>query len=221
MIHLRRAVEREPYVRALEAAVATPLEIRDAAEGKALIAGGYPVECGIDPGVRRTAGEVGCAASHLELIRSALADEATSHLVVFEDDCVPSPGFDLGALQEYLRRAKKFAADFSMSGMDELCLLSTCGCYKQRLLAPGLKATIHFNGAHAYIIGRSMMQKVVDFYATLAERSRTAPIDGVLPVLLRRDRQWAFCPEKDTQFFQQNREIPSYIVSDGDARRLD
>jgi len=220
MIHLRRAIEREPHIRALEAAINTPLEIRDAVEGASLIAAGHPTECGIDPGLHRTAGEIGCAASHLEAYRAALKGEA-SHLVVFEDDCVPSAGFKIEALQEYLRRAKRFAQEFQLPGMQEFTLLSTCGCYRWKYLTRLVKATNHFNGSHAYIISRSMMQKVLQIYDALSKKKKTAPIDGVIPILLREEMRWAFCPEKDTGLFQQNREIPSYVVSDGEARRLD
>ena len=216
MIHLRRATERVSLIQKLEAAVNTPLEIRDAVDGSALIAKGHPTECAIDPGVQRTAGEIGCAASHLEAYRAALAQDI-SHLIVFEDDCEVAPEFYLPTLKEYLRRAKKFAGEFGLEKMDEFFLLSTCGCYTWRPLTRGIKVTNHFNGSHAYVIGRPMMQKVLDFYKGLVDK--TAPIDGVIPLLLRKEGRWAFCPEEDTQFFQQNRVIPSYVASDGTALR--
>jgi hypothetical protein len=220
MIHLQRAREREPLIRALMAALETSIEIRAAVDGGKLVAEGHPTECGIDPGLHRTAGEIGCAASHLEAYRSALA-EGLSHLVVFEDDCVPAPGFTLLALREYLVRAATFAETFGMKDMAEFALLSTCGCYEWRVLTSGLKVTNHFNGSHAYIIGRKMMQKVVDFYEKLDSKARTAPIDGVLPIILRGERRWAFCPENDTGLFKQNREIPSYVVGGEPAIRTD
>jgi len=218
MIHLRRATERVKLIQHLEAAINTPLEIRDAVDGALLIAQGHPTECGIDPGVQRTAGEVGCAASHLEAYRAALA-KGLSHLVVFEDDCEPAPGFDMVAVKNYLRRAKNFSGEFGLERMDEFLLLSTCGCYIWRPLTRGVKVTNHFNGSHAYLIGRPMMQKVLDFYEVLAKAGKTAPIDGVLPLLLSTEQRWAFCPEEDTHFFQQNRSIPSYVASDGTALR--
>jgi len=211
MIHLRRATEREEAIKSLSAAVETPFEIQDAVDGQVLLAGGHPTECGIHPGLHRTAGEIGCAASHLAAYRSALAD-GISHLVVFEDDCVAAPGFSMGALKDYLQRAKTFASEFSMSGTQDFLLLSTCGCYNWRPLTRGVKVTSHFNGSHAYIIGRTMMQKVLDFYGFLDSAKKTAPIDGVLPLLLRMERRWVFCPENDTGLFKQNRELPSYVV---------
>jgi len=218
VIHLNRAKEREECIRTLEAAIQTPLEIWAAAEGSALIAAGHPTECGIDPGIQRTAGEVGCIASHVELARSALA-EGTSHLVVFEDDCIPGYEFSLDALEEYLHRVRRFAIDFNMPGCSDFTLLSTCGCYIWRHLTLDIKITDHFNGSHAYIMGRPMMQKMVDFYDSLIAKGQAAPVDGILPILLQRENRWAFCPDKDTRLFRQDRSIPSYVVSNGAALR--
>ena len=220
MIHLYRATEREPLIQALAAALQTPFEIQEAVDGGKLVAEGHPTVCGIHPGIHRTAGEIGCAASHLAAYRAAL-DADLSHLVVFEDDCTAAPGFSLTALRTYLAGAGAFAEEFSMKGMTDLTLLSTCGCYEWRQLTRGVKVTNHFNGSHAYIIGRAMMQKVVDFYDALAVKGQTAPIDGVLPILLREGQRWAFCPENDTAFFKQNREIPSYVVASTPVIRKD
>jgi GR25 family glycosyltransferase involved in LPS biosynthesis len=219
VIHLRRAVERRPLVRKLIDAVG-PLEVWGAVDGAQLLAEGHPTECGIDPGVVRTAGEVGCVASHISAYKRAL-QEGVSHLVVFEDDCVVAPGFSLEGIQAYLQRAKKFAAEFGMKGMDDFLLLGTCGCYEWKDLTEGLKATNHFNGSHAYIIGREMMIMLIHSHLQFLGRNKTAPIDGLLPILLQSEGKHAFCPENDTEFFKQNREIPSYIVSDGAESRKD
>lgn len=220
MIHLRRAKERESLIDALSDSIGMPLEIHEAVDGTELIARGHPTTCGIHPGLHRTAGEIGCAESHLAAYRSALA-AGFSHLVVFEDDCAAVEEFSLLALRTYLSRASTFADEFSMSGMKEFILLSTCGCYEWRHLTRGVKATNHFNGSHAYIIGRDMMQKVLDMYDIFSAVGQTAPIDGVLPLLLRLQDQWVFCPENDTALFKQNRSIPSYVVSNGDTLRKD
>ena len=58
-----------------------------------------------------------------------------------------------------------------------------------------------------------MMQKVLDFYGFLDSAKKTAPIDGVIPLLLRMERRWVFCPEDDITLFKQNRELPSYVVA--------
>lgn len=219
MIHLRRAVEREPLIRRLEEVMRTPFEIQDAAEGAALIAAGHPTACGIDPGVQRTAGEVGCMASHVAVARAALLD-GVSHLVVFEDDCAPAAGCSVEAVRGYLQSVRRAVDRFRIPGSEDFLLLSTCGCYKWRSVAPGVKATDHFNGSHAYMMGRDTMKKLVDFYDEMLGKGLTAPVDGVLPLLLQRDRRMALCPGNDTQLFHQDRAIPSYVVSDGEKLRI-
>jgi GR25 family glycosyltransferase involved in LPS biosynthesis len=203
----------------MEAAIGMALERVAAADGAAFVAAGHPTECGIDPGVKRTVGEVGCVVSHMRLARKALED-GISHLVVFEDDCVPSDTFTIGGFAEYLRRVKEFSARFNIDHTD-FVLLGTCGCYTWQYLAPGLKATNNFNGSHAYIMGRRMMKKLVDAYDTLIERDQTAPTDGLLPRLLQADKTWAFCPHGDTSLFKQDRSVVSYVVDEKPTLRLD
>lgn len=217
VIHLRRATERLPLVEQLIGAVG-PLMVWDAADGAALVAGGHPTPCGMDPGVVRTAGEVGCMVSHITAMQKALAD-GISHLVVFEDDCVPAPGFSLNKLRDYLQKIKQCSTSFSLEAMNGLILLGTCGCYRWKQISPGLKATDHFNGSHAYSIGREMMAKVVHTYLQFLAQGKTAPIDGLLPLLLQAEKLHAFCPEEDTGLFAQNRAIPSYVVSNGENLR--
>jgi len=219
MIHLQRAKEREPLIERLIGQLGD-IEIVEAADGAALVAGGHPIECGIDPGVKRTAGEIGCIVSHVREARRALAD-GISHLVVFEDDCEVSPKFTIGGLIEYLRRVKEFITKFNMHDKEDFLLLGTCGCYTWQHLSPGLKGTNNFNGSHAYIMGRPIMKKLVEAYDTLLLNGRTAPTDGLLPRILQAEGRWSFCPQKDTSFFMQNRSIPSYVVDETPTLRLD
>lgn len=219
MIHLRRATEREPLIQKLIGAVGD-IEVVDAADGVAAVAEGHPTECGIDPGVRRTAGEVGCILSHVREARRALA-EGISHLVVFEDDCEASPTFTIGGLMEYFRRVKVLIKKFNMEDKSDFILLGTCGCYTWEHLSPGLKGTNNFNGSHAYVMGRPIMKKLVEVYDELLLKGKTAPTDGLLPRILQAGGRWSFCPQSDTAFFRQNRSIPSYVVDEKPVLRLD
>ena len=219
MIHLERAIEREPLVQRLITELGE-IDVVGAADGVALVAEGHPTECGIDPGVRRTAGEVGCIVSHVREARRALAD-GISHVVVFEDDCEVSPKFSLGGLAEYLRRVKAIMKQFSMADKEDFLLLGTCGCYTWQHISPGVKATNNFNGSHAYIMGRPIMKKLVEAYDAHLLEGRTAPTDGLLVKILQGEGRWSFCPQKDTALFQQNRSIPSYVVDEKPVLRLD
>lgn len=215
VIHLARATEREPLIRALEVALDHPLERFEAVDGGAL---DHPRTCATEPGKIRTAGEIGCLLSHVGVARRGLA-EGRSHMLVFEDDCVPAEGFSLDALEMYLRRAKKFAAEFGFKGADEFILLGTCGCYKWKFLTRGVKATDSFNGSHCYLIGRPMMEKLVGSYEYLLKNGVVVTADGLLNLLLRTQLRWALCPENECGLFVQNREIPSYILNSGSELR--
>ena len=184
----------------MEEALQTPIELVEAADGVALVAGGHPTMCAVDNTKQRSEGEVGCLVSHVELARKALA-AGLSHAVVFEDDCVVGPRFSLEAVQSYFRRAKKFAEDFSMDGTDDFLLLGSSGCYAWRHLTEGVKATNNFNGSHAYLIGRPMMEKLVVAYEFMKERGFGMPADWLLPVILRGQKRWAMCPSDDNGLY--------------------
>lgn len=211
MIHLPRAVEREGCIKALEAAVG-PLERFDAYDGNDIIAAGHSTTCATEPGKVRTAGEIGCLVSHVEVVKRALLS-GKSHVVVFEDDCMPT-GEDVS---KYLQTVKRVADDFGLP--QDLILLGTCGCYTWRFLTKGVKATDKFNGSHAYIMARPMMEKVVGSYEYLRQRDVVIPFDGLLGLLLRSERRWALCPEDEKGLFVQNRDIPSYILNNGEDLR--
>jgi hypothetical protein len=219
MIHLQRATEREPLIESLISQIGE-IEVVDAADGVALVAEGHPTECGIDPGVRRTAGEVGCIVSHVREARRALAD-GISHLVVFEDDCEVSPTFTIGGFAEYLRRVKAIMKQFAMGDKQDFLLLGTCGCYTWQHISPGVKGTNNFNGSHAYIMGPPIMKKLVEAYDALLLEGRTAPTDGLFLKILQAEGRWSFCPQKDTALFMQNRSVPSYVVDEKPVLRLD
>jgi hypothetical protein len=152
-------------------------------------------------------------------MEKALQD-GISQLVVFEDDCVAADNC-LGRVQEYLRRVKACATEFGMKGVDDCILLGTCGCYSWRSLAPGLKATNHFNGSHAYSIGQPMMLAFVRTYLQFLAKGNAVPVDGILSLLLQAEERHALCPAGDTSLFAQNRSIPSYVVSEGTELRKD
>ena len=218
VIHLAAATERQPLLRALEKACGSSIEVFPAVNGTERIAEGHTTLCATEPGKVRTAGEIGCLLSHVELARKALK-EGKTHMMVFEDDCAPAAKFSLEAVQEYLRSVKNITEAFSYEGADDFLLLGTCGCYSWRHITEGVKATNKFNGSHCYFIGRPMMEKLVDSYEYLLRTGVIAPVDGLLGLMLRAQNRWALCPENDRAFFAQNRELPSYILGDGKGLR--
>ena len=111
MIHLPRATEREENIRRLQEAVG-PIQLHEAAEGAAALAAGHPAGCPFRPGETRSAGEIGCLVSHVEVCRRALAAGHT-HAVIFEDDCVPSERYRPEYFAAYLAECEKIRKTIS------------------------------------------------------------------------------------------------------------
>ena len=218
VIHLGAATERKPLVQALEAACGCPIEIFSAVNGAERIAAGHPTVCATEPGKIRTAGEIGCLLSHVELARKALK-EGKTHMMVFEDDCVTAPNFSLAVIQEYLHSVKTIRDTFSVEGTDNFLLFGTCGCYTWRHITELTKATNNFNGSHCYLAGRDMMEKLVGSYEYLLEKNVIIPVDGLFGLLLKAQGRWALAPDDDRGLFLQNRDVPSYILNDGKTLR--
>ena len=218
VVHLASATEREPIIAEMIRAFNCQIDIFPAVNGAEEIAAGHPTLCATESGKIRTAGEIGCLLSHVNLARKALM-EGRSHLIVFEDDCDLAPNFSLEAVENYLRSVKEITKSFSLKGSDEFLLLGTCGCYTWRHLNRLVKATNNFNGSHCYLIDRPMMEKLIGSYEYLLRKNMTIPVDGLISLLLRSQDRWALCPENDGGLFVQNRDIPSYILGDGKSLR--
>jgi GR25 family glycosyltransferase involved in LPS biosynthesis len=213
VIHMSSATTREPIISRLQEAVG-PLEqfeaIRDVKD--------HPTKCATEPGKIRTAGEIGCLLSHISAMRQALAEQKT-HLCIFEDDCALGSKFSLGSVEIYLRDVKEIAKKYSLEGTNDFLLFGSCGCYNARPITNLAKATNQFNGTHCYLIGRAMMEKVIGSYEHLLKNKVVFPIDGLLGLVLRAQHRWTLCPEDEKGFFVQNREIPSYVLHDGNEPR--
>jgi GR25 family glycosyltransferase involved in LPS biosynthesis len=217
LIHLERATERLPLLETLRKALDVPLTVRPAADGRNLIAAGHPIACASGTAKSRSPGEVGCLVSHVEAARAALAD-GIEYLIVFEDDCVPSKTFSLGRAQAWLAQAKAFRSKFQPAGAGDFLLLSTGGCYAEKILTTQISATNHFNCTHAYVIGRTMMEHLVGSYEHLKKKGQMYPVDGLFGLLLRTKLCWALKPRVDSLLFEQS-STASYVLGDGVAPR--
>jgi hypothetical protein len=230
MIHLQRAKEREPKIAALQQAIQTNFEIFHAIDGSlvedhptacALAGATKPAqrtagEAGSDalptkPAVQRTAGELGCLLSHVQVAREALR-RGLEVVAVFEDDCEPGPACRPIDLFGWLNSVTTFFKSFSWPGTRDLILLGTGGTYDLVPLTQFFKGTRQFNCTHAYVMRRPMMQRLIDTYEHLKGRGQMAPIDGLLGLMLRAEKKWAVAPMQDDAFFRQDRSLPSYVL---------
>lgn len=220
MIHLAKAKEREPKIAALQQATQTQFEIFYGIDGAAAVAAGHPTACALEraTGKTRTAGEVGCLLSHVQIAREALA-RGLEVVAIFEDDCEPGSLCRPIDLFGWLNAVLRFFESFSWPGTRDLILLGTGGTYDVVPLTQFFKGTRRFNCTHAYVIRRPMMQRIVDTYEHLKKRGQMAPIDGLLGLILQAEKKLAVAPSQDDIFFKQDRSLPSYVFEEGDKKR--
>jgi hypothetical protein len=218
MIHLAKAKEREPKILALHQATQTSFEIFHAIDGNIAVEDGHPTKCGMEKDLVRTAGEVGCLLSHVEVARQALA-RGLEAVVVFEDDCEPGPDCKIINLYGWLNSVLTFFKSFSWPGSKDLILLGTGGTYDFVPLTQFFKGTRRFNCTHAYLIRRPMMKRLVDTYEMIKKRGQIVPIDGLFGLMLQAEKKFAIAPARDDMFFKQDRTLPSYVVGNGTTLR--
>jgi hypothetical protein len=243
VIHMSSAMERQPLVAELLAALGPGAVVREASLappdaprtcalfiGEAEEAGGLkndmplrtPGELGTADADavytrRRTPGELGCLLSHVTACRESLA-AGVQVLALFEDDCrAVQP---LASIRDWLRKVATAATAFSLPPQPEILLLGTMGAYFALPWTPDAKLVERFNGSHALVLTRPFMEKVVGAYEMLLSRNLTAPVDGLYSALLRAEKRWAISPAQDTAFFVQDRSIPSYVVGPDGAPML-
>ncbi len=153
--------------------------------------GDHPTKCATEPGVHRTAEEIGLLLAHVSLMRRVLSTDAT-HMFLAEAE-----GYE--GLKEYLGRVGRVAREFQIAGVDDFLLFSASGYCSWRPITRGVIATNEFNGAVSYLIGRPMMEKVVGAYEHLKKGGMVYPIDGLLGFILRAQRRWALGPSPTSE----------------------
>lgn len=212
-IHMMEAKEREAAIVNLQQATQTQLAIFKATDGKEAVAKGHPVVCGLEKGKVRTAGEVGCLLSHIEVIQQAYL-AGLEYIIVFEDDCQVGREFTPINFFGWLNSVKTFFEAFSWPGSRDLILLATGGTYDQIPLTQFFKGTKRFNCTHAYLMGRGMMKKVIETHEFILKKGQIVPIDGLLGLILQADKKYAVTPTVDDAFFKQDRSLKSYVLND-------
>ncbi len=211
ILHLPRAKERLPNIGAMKAALGGGLSIAEALEGKELVEYGHPTGCIFDPAKPRTAGEVGCLASHV-MTSGVSVSLGQTHLVLFEDDCVPSDTYSLEALKAYLADVKRLATEFGVKGTTDFLLLSSAGTYDGRPITSRVKGCTRFNGSHAILMSAEFIRKFTGSYEHTTKKKLCIPVDALYGFVAKALKQPILCPAGDTELFRQNRATGSYVL---------
>lgn len=211
ILHLPRATEREDNIRKLKAALGGGISITTAQEGAAWVADGHPVGCVFDPAKPRSPGEVGCLISHVHAASISMKMGFT-HVVIFEDDCVPSDTYSTEALKAYLADVDRLATEFGAKGTRDFLLLSSGGTYDVKPLTARVKACTKFNGSHAILMSAEFIKKFVGSYEYTTNKKLCIPVDALYGFVAKVLKQPVLCPAHDTELFHQNRETGSYTL---------
>jgi hypothetical protein len=135
-----------------------------------------------------------------------------SHVVLFEDDCVPSAGYSTEALKAYLADVSRLAAEFKVRGTRDFLLLSSGGTYDVKPLTARVKACTKFNGSHALLMSTDFIKRFIGSYEHALKRELCIPVDALYGFVAKVSQQPVLCPAGETELFKQNRETGSYTL---------
>jgi hypothetical protein len=102
------------------------------------------------------AGAWGCMLSHRQVIRSAIADNLDS-ILILEDDAIPAPGFAESAASFFSRVPSNW--DCLMLGGQHL--------RRPKSIEPGVVQCTSTNRTHAFAVARNMMPGLLKFWETV------------------------------------------------------
>ena len=202
VIHLQRAPDRLPYIDRLEQKLNMKIPIFDACEGSSLVANGHPTKCAHTHNYYRSAGEVGCTVSHINICKEALKQNY-DHIVIFEDDC---------ELNKSLEELKVKLDEFKNLNVpwDLFCIGGdNIGTH----INDTFMRVDYFYRTHAVILNRTFMKELISLYETFYRNGTTWAVDGLYSDVLRSRKAhgYGFIPNTNNVFFRQALGVKSYI----------
>jgi GR25 family glycosyltransferase involved in LPS biosynthesis len=128
-------------------------------------------------------GLIGCFESHIAVIRAAY-EKGCKSVMVFEDDAIPTAGYDEAVLADVERFMATNPWEFVQFGYlflrngKEFSPFTDLFAYLSATRVPECKNLVHWNGlaAHAYALSRPAMRKVVE----AGEKMLALPNDKVI-----------------------------------------
>jgi GR25 family glycosyltransferase involved in LPS biosynthesis len=204
MIHLERATDRIALIQHLEENLNTRLNITNAADGYKLVEQGHPNTCHISgPPYTRSAGEVGCTVSHVNVCKDALA-KGYEYVVIFEDDCQFIS--NLSALNENIQDIVNISVPW------DIFLL---GCSPSDAFPTSSNNIIklnRFDWTHSMIFNRNTMTKLVELYEHYYRNNTTLSVDTMYSNIIESNKLNVYTFRNHSGFFIQKQGAYSYIA---------
>ena len=202
MIHLERAVDRLPLIKDLEERLGIRLHIFNGANGNELVKNGHPTICQIlGPPATRTAGDIGCTVSHINICKDALSKKY-DYIVIFEDDCVFTS--DLSTLYDSFEQFNKLNISW------DLFLLGMNSVKSAHIPDTNVSIVKDFNCTHACILNVKFMNELINTYQEYYNNNTTLPIDAIYSKILKSNKVDGY--GFNQKYFIQPSGIFSYII---------
>ncbi len=181
VIHRQQDKEREPLIHELELALGRGLQRFEGMDGLALIATGFPTK---HPREHEptTAGNIGCTASHVEIL-DAVIRSSYEGCAIFEDDaevcCEPV------VLRHFLEEDK---------GEWDICFLGVNELVEFTPFREGLVSVRRFWGTHAVLLKRKAILAILDMYRQSLKDGYALPADWLYSYAIQRSDLVAIAP---------------------------
>ena len=181
VIHREKDKERAASIFYLERSLGRPIQRFEAISGDYLLEQGFPSKHPREPNPT-SAGNIGCTASHVEILEAALRSQF-SHCCIFEDDAEV-----VGAVGPYLAEVGRLEQpDLIFLGVNEIV-------EGEATANPGIQRVQRFWGTHAVIVSRKAMLAIFEVYTQSLKDGYALPADWLYSFAIKEKGLVAYAP---------------------------
>ena len=181
VIHREQDTERAPSIFYLERSLGREIQRFEAISGDSLIEQGFPTKHPREPNPT-SPGNIGCTASHIEILEAAIRSEY-EYCCIFEDDAEV-----VGAIVPYLQDITRLPpADLIFLGVNEIV-------EGEPTANPGVQKVTRFWGTHAVIVGRKAMLAIFEVYTQSLKDGYALPADWLYSFAIKEKALVAYAP---------------------------
>lgn len=185
VIHREKDKERNPSIFYLERALGRSIQRFEAISGDYLLEQGFPSKHPREPNPT-SPGNIGCTASHVEILEAALRSQF-SHCCIFEDDAEV-----VGAVQPYLAEVSRLEEpDLVFLGVNEIV-------EGEATANSGIQKVQRFWGTHAVIVSRKAMLAIFEVYTQSLKDGYALPADWLYSFAIKEKGLVAYAPSIST-----------------------
>jgi Glycosyltransferase family 25 (LPS biosynthesis protein) len=183
LIHRTQDTIREASIHELEKRLGKTLQKFEGISGHFLLKDGFPRKHPHET-EPTSLGNIGCTASHIEILEAAIKSKYT-HCCIFEDDAEV-----VGNLQDYFSLVDTLpAADIVLLGVNTI-IDST------ETTIPEIKKVTRFWGTHAVVVGRRGMLAILNTYKKYVDAGYALPADWLYSYAIKDYELIAYAPVK-------------------------